>query len=508
MLKKQKVFITACAAAIIIGCGGSGDGAGSDASTQSVTPPTNVVNSYFSQNPLLLPDVSSYYSQLCGARTNAQSAVVVDLNNDGKKDLLFTLWCGQAQNGVYQPASVPVKNTIIAFVQQNDGTFIDNTYKVFGTKLPNMGGIATTGMVADLNGDGLPDIVYNVTQEDGRSPDPVTGDITNNFAINVVLLSQGDGTYSIVPYGPSSWWLGSKLVKNSNGGFDVYSRDYTSKGIIYRFLGNKSLEVIEESFKAINSNIILFFNSNYFEDDSVITQNGIVNGLEFYKKISGIWEKLSSWSLPSSKIQFGKWTSWQGGHGLVPVITIDENDYVSGVLDESCIFRPTPQSEKNIIIGMTAYKFKNRFNGGDIIEGVGMEHYFGMLSFSTKDGVIVKNKISIDNEQTNIQKFSFTNSCRDINNDGYDDIIINTWGNNPKPIIYLNDKSGNLNLINTSNFPSSNINDGDSSMILEDINGDKINDILYWPVAGLKSFDSKPVNYYLFPGINQLSSRP
>ena len=477
-----------------ISCANSNDKATTSASISSTVKP------YFAQTPVLMPDVSSYYTRLCGTRTNVQSAVAVDLNNDGRKDLLFTFWCGQAQNGVYQPASIPVQNTIVAFEQLSDGTFIDATLKVFGQSLPDMGGIATTGMVADLNGDGLPDIVFNVTHEDGRSPDPVTGDATNQYSKNVVLLSQGGGKYSIVPYGPSYWWVyGNLLMTNSTGRTDVYSAGSYGQVIVYKFPNNAPIDVTDESVKNL-SGVIMFFSSNNAATDSAILHTGNTGRLELHRKVSGTWSQMSNWSL--TNVRFVPWTSWQNGHGDAPLITIDGQDYVDAVLNNGCIYKPTPTSEARAIVGMFSYKLIGNYQGGGVVEGLNMEHSFKLMSFTISNGILQNTSIKINNEQTNIREFSI--QCLDVNGDGYDDILMTTWGHDAKPIIYLNDGTGVFNFVELATLPNPITTANDSSMILQDINGDGIPDLVYWALTGVQQYGTGPVNYYFYPGLKPL----
>ena len=123
--------------ATLVGCGGG-----------STPPHQPVALTAFVSNPDLLPDLTVKYNKICGSAANMQNAIPVDLNNDGRKDILLPLWCfikaGQSQTG-------PVTNLLIALIQNADGTFSDKTEEVFGTEYPSLDGKNQNWAIADFN---------------------------------------------------------------------------------------------------------------------------------------------------------------------------------------------------------------------------------------------------------------------------------------------------------------------------------------------------------------------
>lgn len=94
-------------------------------------------------------DVSRAALGKTGDWTN--KAEVADLDLDGDLDLLF------ANGGDYESPGRPVSSRV--FLNSGDGTFVDETHRVFGRTRA----LARAIQVADFNGDGLPDIVVGTT---------------------------------------------------------------------------------------------------------------------------------------------------------------------------------------------------------------------------------------------------------------------------------------------------------------------------------------------------------
>jgi hypothetical protein len=131
---------------------------------------------------------------------NPVSLSVADLNGDGKLDLVVTNACGTSSD-CSENGSVGV------LLGNGDGTF--NPAMTFGT-----GGQGTDSVaVADVNGDGKPDLVVaNLCSSSGSScsyAEP--GDVG-------VLLGNGDGTFQpVVVYGSGAYGIESATIADLNG---------------------------------------------------------------------------------------------------------------------------------------------------------------------------------------------------------------------------------------------------------------------------------------------------
>src|SRR5437879_1142286 len=123
----------------------------------------------------------------------AASVVVADVNGDGKPDLVIAN-CDSTANSCYQ---LPTGNGVVGVLLGNgDGTFQP-------ALVYDSGGLGATSVaVADVNGDGRPDLVVA------------------NFSSNTlaVLLGNGDGTFQpAITYGSGGVHPSSVAVADVNG---------------------------------------------------------------------------------------------------------------------------------------------------------------------------------------------------------------------------------------------------------------------------------------------------
>ena len=72
------------------------------------------------------------------------------------------------------------------------------------------------------------------------------------------------------------------------------------------------------------------------------------------------------------------------------------------------------------------------------------------------------------------------------------------------PLIYVNDKQGGFALVDPKYLPLASTNNDDTNSMMVDIDGDGIQDILYWPANG--SHGSDKVQYQIFKGLRNIGS--
>ncbi|HYM09536.1 MAG TPA: FG-GAP-like repeat-containing protein [Bryobacterales bacterium] len=119
---------------------------------------------------------------------------VTDFNRDGRADVATIL--------TELKAGEPAKNFLLVFLGRGDGTFGPE----IRTQLNNNGGV----LVADFNGDGLPDIFTESYGPPGNT-------------IGSVLLGKGDGSFqSPIPY--------LSYLESNAYGFPVAAGDFTGDG--------------------------------------------------------------------------------------------------------------------------------------------------------------------------------------------------------------------------------------------------------------------------------------
>ena len=171
-------------------------------------------DSVFAESPVLLPDLRPKYDLLCGNNTSAQTLDLVDLNADGRKDILVGLWCG-VPSGTETHA--PTIGGLVAFTQNTDKTFVDSTMSLFGSELVAIEK-PFENIVYDFNNDGYEDVFMTMSREDGRAN---PWDLVDNIK-NAVVMSNGDGSYSLLRTG---------CILPCGTGYLVYEMDNETSGI-------------------------------------------------------------------------------------------------------------------------------------------------------------------------------------------------------------------------------------------------------------------------------------
>ena len=213
-------------------------------------------------------------------------------------------------------------------------------------------------------------------------------------------------------------------------------------------------------------------------------------GFDLFTKTNGNWNKVDSYS-------FGEyvkvpWLSWQKNMGYNNLMNIDGKDYAGVTFEQKCNLKIKPEDvDFTNIIAMQANEIVGGYQGGTIVEGVtNLTKKAKILAFETKSNKITKvATFKIDNFIEKTDTYHLV--CKDLNNDGYDDIMIQDWRYGTVPMIYLNDKAGGFNMVSTVNFPGLNQTQytRGQSYIYEDLNGDGVRDLLYFPIIGLNEYN-------------------
>jgi hypothetical protein len=174
------------------------------------------------QTPALSFATAKQYSS---GGNGANAIAVADLNGDGKTDLVVTNYCA------YSSCTIPGTN-IGVLLQNPDGSF--QTAVVYAS-----GGLfADSVAVADVNGDGHPDIVVANCGSDTNSC------VSTSNSGNVgVLIGNGDGTFqAVTTYATGGGGFGASSVAVAdlgNGHLDlIVAGDCSGGGCVGVLLGN------------------------------------------------------------------------------------------------------------------------------------------------------------------------------------------------------------------------------------------------------------------------------
>ena len=516
----RKSTVSVMVSSIVLSACGGGGGGDSTKSTISSTPATTAQvtepTELFASTPIFLPDVKSRYDQLCGRRANVQNAIPVDINKDGKMDIVFNLACLQPQFGVAFSGDVP--NMLIALVQDKDGNFVDKTTEVFGTEKPNIGGIGIFSVVSDFNNDGIKDIVYAVNREDGRLVDST--EIRNHRSSAVALISNGTG-YNIVKINEPEYGYSVALKENIYGKNDVVLLPFSTSSAYTYDNGWKKLP----GYDWVSNTSTVFFKAISPGLGSTIAVTPSPHprtGVELWKGYGNNWSKVHEYKYAEPELVMMK--SWTGNTGLVPLIKLDGQDYIGPSMAGVCEIKKTKNSESEALMLFAANIVIGGYKGQTLVEGDKntMKGVHKLISFSVNSGgAITKTDLKIQNEREPSAFYRL--NCLDVNGDGVDDITYHEPQGGPPsggtviyPTIYLNDGNGSFNRVSDKWFPRP---PNGSSYVYEDFNGDGIKDLLYFPLTGYEGSDndhgslphghliqSNSVKYHLYLGKRKLKS--
>lgn len=475
----KKTIIALSISAVLTACGGGGGGSVAPVVT---TPPAPAVVQAYDANVTYLPDLKAKYDALCGRDVNAQQIVPVDINNDGRKDLIVAVWCMQPVMGLN--IDVPVKNSVFALMQNSDGSFSEATLQVFGSSFPDIGGVPISSLTYDFNKDGYTDIVFSINREDGRTGNGTTQD--NFKAPQMSLMSNGNGTYRLVPVSVPKYGMWATTRSNELNNKDVIFSTF-SGNIAYRWVNSQWQEVPGYD-SWTNNPIFLKDNSNIAIQPS--SRDSL--GVDLYSNVNNSWQKTSGFSFAGST-QWVDQISWSGGIGKVPVITIGGEDYITPGFGGMCEIKS--ENSTKIIAFMYGTVIVGGYKGGTVTEGTDPVYKYKnvnkLLTFDLNGTTLQKNSLEIDlSTEGNISFYDMR--CDDINNDGYADIQVVTprgWFGDPKPapIVLLGNATFGFNKLNRDIFPPT--PDG-TAPLLTDLTGDNIPDLVYWPLTGFKGPDS------------------
>ena len=221
---------------------------------------------------------------------------------------------------------------------------------------------------------------------------------------------------------------------------------------------------------------------------------GIQVNLSSFSKASGEWLFSDKTDFNCRTVQ-NAYENYTGEVGDLPLVTIDGQDYTGGGFgnDESCALELSPGDRPVAVVKYSAQPIT-----GNYVEGVVYKQ--GELTVENKinifevsdSGLALKTGVIEGHDVSTLFTFG---ACRDINNDGYDDLVLlqNAGGGGEatntrnKPIVYLNDKENHLVKMDLEGIPEIPVGDNNFDYLvhgfLADMNGDSIEDLVYYRAA-------------------------
>lgn len=448
---------------VIAGCGGGGSVTSFPTET-TLTPQLNSQSTVatgllFESTPILLPDLRAKYDMLCGSLVNVQNAIAVDLNNDGKKDLVFNLWCKGANDSKGSTA-----NTIVAVVQLSDGTFSDKTKEIFGSDIVDIGGVGVNFIATDLNNDGYDDIVISCSLEGMIYTHPQTCPM-------VSFISDGQGhytksTFGMLEGGDVRLITGPNQIRDPNGKKQVLFIPASGYAEVWQY---------ENGWTKITS-------YDWLQKNEVIIGSTLVNKydngakLEIWNFINGIWKRTLEISYLSARTASMKDNATSLPY-QVHVVTMDGVDYIDGILYEGCTLKRTLAGPAEVVYTFLGVPIQNGYTGQVLVKPANWMDSLPTVNLiamgvTTENSNIKPITLATDKLDANFYHME----CGDFNGDGLDDIFLRTTGT---PILYINDGKGNFRKVKSNLMPAA---IRGASHIYVDINGDGVKDVLFFPI--------------------------
>lgn len=216
---------------------------------------------------------------------------------------------------------------------------------------------------------------------------------------------------------------------------------------------------------------------------SSIGGNPVLFGLYLHRWIDGKWTPnwQDGYKIPGKPIQ------WTNGRDILSdfLVTLDGKDLIWPNFGATCQIRRSPTASPEALVAFTGLEVVGGYRG-QIVESDGPAVIFLNLFGINNSGKLEKLPLTIRNQKT-YDTSPNRMRCYDVNGDGFEDIVLYSTNirNSNDVLVYLNDRAGGFYRVDPVAFPSSPNGFGQlRNYTFADINGDGIEDLIYFQIVG------------------------
>ena len=427
---------------------------------------------------------------------NTSLLLPIDLNIDTFNDLVVHYFCGPKVQGLY--LDTPTPDAIIAFKNNGDKTFSIANNEVFDAESIKLSGSTRKVVKADFNGDGYSDILYALNREDGRAQG-CDNCAASNEAPQKIILSDGDGTYTIADLGFNEWTHAVDAVQMPSGNYDAVISGFRNDTVTgFRYIDGSMQEVSDYANPGGPTNRFGASTMRFFPELTpaagsmlAVSDSGdcsIQVNLSSFSKASGAWSFVDKTNFNCRSIP-NAYESYTNEITDLPLVTIDGQDYTGGGFgnEESCTLELTPGDAPVAVVQFSAQPIEGNYVEGTVYKQSDLPVQNRLNVYEVSDTELMLKTGVVVNEK--IDALYRIDACRDINNDGYDDVVLvqNSGGGGEqtntraKPIVYLNDQANHLVRLDLTGIPEIDASeDYEAHGFLADMDGDGIEDLVYF----------------------------
>ena len=371
----------------------------------------------------------------------------MDVDGDGRAELILVM--SKGWGNAFELRSARSRVTVLKLDTQY--RFTDITASVMSAT-NSAAGYAMAARVLDFNGDGKPDLLVALSQDDGR----LSGNGSLNGAAQAVWLSGAGGKYRWESYGDAAAWTTVNTGRDTAGRwFAMGGGSFTLPNDTFVVAGGL---ITRSSALAPNVNAPAFeflAPSPTSASDTLITvPTAQLMGLEAYVR-HGAGTGSAAWSVASTLSPlFPKVGSVQVNDASGALATAEvlqsPRGYILGqgsgvAIRRSCQWRPDPSSAPIALFSVPHWRLSS-FTPGQTVSMGDLTPGALWVAATVTSGVLTRAALTVrDEEVEGVQVHEV--ECRDVNADGYDDVIVyplRSGTANAAPIVYLNTRDGGL----------------------------------------------------------------